>query len=121
IYRAGEQIVVSLSNVSDHPVLVLEGCFKTPVRFREGESGGRPHPCLSEAPQPPGVAAVVGSRRKLDVHLRVPEAAGMELTPYVEYQRAPTEFEFSERFGTLRMKGFRDRAEALPVCVMPGS
>ncbi|MCX5795298.1 MAG: hypothetical protein NTY77_07390 [Elusimicrobia bacterium] len=124
IYRAGEEIVVSLRNGSDHPVMVLEGCFKTPIRFYEspvGESGRRPHACLSDLPQPPGVAAVVDPHRKLAVHLRVPDAANIQLTPYVELQRASTLWEYSEKFGTLREKGFRDEAEAQPVCVLPAS
>jgi len=122
IYLEGEEWVVSLRNNSDRPVMVMEGCFDTPVRLYEtpvDASGRRPHPCLAGMPREPRVALVVQPHKKLDIHLRMPETPNMQLTPYVDFQRASTLWEYTEQFGMLSPEGFRGTQEAFPVCILP--
>ena len=130
VYGAEEEAVVTLRNTSDHPVYVYTGCFDTPVRLREAGSGfgpGQPHACVAAFPRSSGdepgsdmpVAATVLPDRSLQVHLRMPVSSSLQLTPYVEFKRAPSLPEYIEKFGTQDPSGFRGTKEALPVSVLP--
>jgi len=122
IYSIGEDMVLTLHNESGRDIRLLEGCFRTPIRFYElppAEPARRPHACVATLPQAPGIAAVIHSGKKLEIHLRVPDAPNSQLTAYVEFQRAATLWEYGEEFGTLDPNSFRGSREANPILVLP--